>query len=101
MSAAARLLSHARSLQLLFYRSHHSGMRRSLGGVAVLLLFDSARCAPVPESIWAAVSGCAALKDTKNSIGEKSLSAALDPHSSGRRGAGCDSQGPATVVVGL
>ena len=76
-------------------------MRRSLGGVAVLLLFDSARCAPVPESIWAAVSGCAALKDTKNSIGEKSLSAALDPHSSGRRGAGCDSQGSATVVVGL
>ena len=31
---------------------------------------------------------------------EEGLSAALDPHSSGRRGAGCDGQGPATVFVG-
>ena len=43
-------------------------MRRSPGGVAVLLLLDSARCAPVPESIWAAARGCAALKETKYSL---------------------------------
>ena len=42
--------------------------RRPLGGVAVLLLLNSARCAPVPESTWAAVSGCAALKEAKNTL---------------------------------